>query len=94
MMTQKELNKRQRRWVELIKDYDCVIDYHPGKVNVVSDTLSRKNKVVTMDSDECDNRELIKLEKINAKIKVGLGDSLLAQLKIGQYSKIEYWKRK
>jgi len=55
-MTQKELNKRQRRWVELIKDYDCVIDYHPGKVNVVSDTLSRKNKVVIMDSDECDNR--------------------------------------
>ncbi|WMV19923.1 hypothetical protein MTR67_013308, partial [Solanum verrucosum] len=32
--TQKELNLRQRRWLELIKDYDCTIDYHPGKTNV------------------------------------------------------------
>ena len=34
---------RQRRWMELIKDYDCVIDYHPGKANVVADALSRKS---------------------------------------------------
>ena len=33
---------RQRRWMELLKDYDCVIDYHPGKANVVADALSRK----------------------------------------------------
>ena len=39
---QRELNLRQRRWMELIKDYDCVIDYHPGKANVVVDALSRK----------------------------------------------------
>ena len=43
LMDQKELNLRQRRWLELIKDYDCVIDYHPGKANVVADTLSRKS---------------------------------------------------
>ena len=42
LFTQKELNMRQRRWLELIKDYDCEIDYHPGKANVVADTLSRK----------------------------------------------------
>ena len=41
--TQKELNMRQRRWLELVKDYDCVINYHPGKVNVVADALSRKS---------------------------------------------------
>jgi len=41
--TQKELNLRQRRWLELIKDYDCTIDYHPGKANVVADALSRKS---------------------------------------------------
>ena len=41
--TQKELNMRQRRWLELVKDYDCVINYHPGKANVVSDALSRKS---------------------------------------------------
>jgi hypothetical protein len=44
LMSQKELNMRQRRWVELIKVYDCVIDYHPGKANVVVDALSRKGK--------------------------------------------------
>ena len=33
---------RQRRWLELFKDYYCIIDYHPGKVNVVADVLSRK----------------------------------------------------
>ena len=41
--SQRELNLRQRRWMELIKDYDCVIDYHPGKANVVADALSRKS---------------------------------------------------
>ena len=43
LFTQKELNLRQRRWMELLKDYDCTIDYHPGKANVVADTLSRKS---------------------------------------------------
>ena len=41
--SQRELNLRQRRWMELIKDYDCVIDYHPGKANVVANALSRKS---------------------------------------------------
>ncbi|KAI3771892.1 hypothetical protein L6452_03063 [Arctium lappa] len=39
---QKELNMRQRRWLELLKDYDCELLYHPGKANVVADALSRK----------------------------------------------------
>ena len=42
IFTQKELNLRQRRWLELIKDYDCTIEYHPGKANVVVDALSRR----------------------------------------------------
>ena len=41
--SQRELNLRQHRWMELIKDYDCVIDYHLGKANVVADALSRKS---------------------------------------------------
>jgi hypothetical protein len=49
IFTQKELNMRQRRWVELIKDYDCHIMYHSGEANVVPDALSRKacNKVLS-----------------------------------------------
>ncbi|KAA0067305.1 ty3-gypsy retrotransposon protein [Cucumis melo var. makuwa] len=42
--TEKELNMRQRRLLELVKDYDCEVLYHPGKANVVANTLSRKGK--------------------------------------------------
>ena len=42
LFTQKELNMRQRRWLELVKDYDVEILHHPGKANVVVDALSRK----------------------------------------------------
>ncbi|KAK9147143.1 hypothetical protein Sjap_007046 [Stephania japonica] len=50
LFTQKELNMRQRRWLEFLKDYDFSLEYHPGKANVVADALSRRgsdSEVVT-----------------------------------------------
>ena len=44
ILNQKVLNMRQRRWIELLSDYDCEICYHPGKGNVVADALSRKGR--------------------------------------------------
>ncbi|GJZ51523.1 putative reverse transcriptase domain-containing protein [Tanacetum coccineum] len=45
ILDQKELNMRQRRWLELLTDYDCEIRYHPGKANVVADALSQKERI-------------------------------------------------
>ncbi|GKF43354.1 putative reverse transcriptase domain-containing protein, partial [Tanacetum coccineum] len=45
ILDQKELNMRQRRWLELLADYDCEIRYHPGKENVVADALSQKERI-------------------------------------------------
>jgi hypothetical protein len=44
IFTQADLNMRQSRWLELIKDYDLEVHYHPGKSNVVADALSRKSQ--------------------------------------------------
>ena len=55
MLTQKDLNLRQRPWLKFFKDYDCIIDYHPGKENVVADALSRK-MIFSLYLKDCDWR--------------------------------------
>nr|GFA98556.1 putative reverse transcriptase domain-containing protein [Tanacetum cinerariifolium] len=45
ILNQKELNLRQRRWIELLSDFDCEIRYPPGKAKVVADALSRKERI-------------------------------------------------
>jgi ribonuclease HI len=62
--TQTELNMRQRRWLELIKDYDVEINYHPGKANVMANTLSRKtycNNLMVKEEQPALHEELEKL---------------------------------
>jgi hypothetical protein len=68
IFTQKDLNLRQRRWLELIKDYDFEIHYHPGKANLVADALSRKvhtNMAMVFQIPD----ELVKeFERLNLKV--------------------------
>ena len=74
MLTQKELNLRQRRWLELLKDYDLSILYHPGKANVVADSLSRLSMGSTTHIEE-GKRELAKDVHRLARLRVRLIDS-------------------
>ncbi|KAL0551526.1 hypothetical protein IC582_010615 [Cucumis melo] len=78
----KELNLRKRRWLELIKDYDCTIEYHPGKANVVADALSRKSRLPK--SALCGIRVALLNELRGSKAVVTTEDSrsLLAQFQV------------
>jgi hypothetical protein len=68
IFTQLNLNLRQRRWLDLIKDYDLGINYHPGKANVVADVLSRRSHVshLVVNSMPFELRE--ELDKLNLRI--------------------------
>ncbi|XP_012435457.1 uncharacterized protein LOC105762090 [Gossypium raimondii] len=63
----KYINLRQQRWLELLKDYELVIDYHPRKANVVADALSRK--------------PLFALHAMNTQLALSDDDSIIAELK-------------
>ncbi|XP_019242479.1 PREDICTED: uncharacterized protein LOC109222593 [Nicotiana attenuata] len=75
---QKELNLRQRRWLELLKDYDVNILYHPGKANVVADALSR--------------RSIGSLARVEAEKKNTGKSSFIAEVKERQYDDLELVK--
>ncbi|KAL4020700.1 hypothetical protein IC575_019481 [Cucumis melo] len=79
---QKELNLRQRQWLELIKDYDCTLEYHPSKANVVADALSRKSRLLK--SALCGIRVALLSELRVSKAVVTVKDSgsLLAQFQV------------
>ncbi|GKB51131.1 putative nucleotidyltransferase, ribonuclease H [Tanacetum coccineum] len=61
---QKELNIRQRRWIELFSDYECEIRYHPGKVNVVADALSRKERLKPRRMEKKEGKSLYFTDRI------------------------------
>jgi len=78
LMSQKELNMRQRRWVELIKDYDNIIDYHPGKANVVADALSRKDKAIKGGPATWNEKTMIELKRLGVVLNMSPEGSLMA----------------
>ena len=81
-MTQKELNMRQRRWIELLKDYDCTIEYHPGKANMVADSLSRKASSSVAHLQMNSMTDLLALRSMNVELQLGQGDALVATLHV------------
>jgi ribonuclease HI len=79
IFTQSELNMRQRRWLELIKDYELEIHYHPGKANVVADALSRKVSCHCLTVKTSDNTLCQEMDKLNMGM---IQHGALSQLKL------------
>ena len=78
LFTQKELNMRQGRWIELIKDYECTIEYHPGKANVVADALSRRPMSSISHLRAVHLPRLIELRSLGVRLKLTDSGVLLA----------------
>jgi hypothetical protein len=91
IFTQSNLNLRQRRWLDLIKDYDLGINYHPGKANVVADALSRRSHVSQLVVDSMPFEFCEEFGKLNLRIVVNteamemeVGSSLHQEIRRGQ----------
>ncbi|BBH07014.1 transposable element gene [Prunus dulcis] len=78
----KELNLRQRRWLELIKDYDCTIEHHPGRANVVADALSRKSSGSVAYLRGRYVPVMVELRKLRVELGVDEQGALLATLQV------------
>jgi hypothetical protein len=88
---QSSLNLRQRRWLELIKDYDLEINYHHRKANVVADALSRRSHVSQLVVDSMPFELCEEFDKLNLRIvanteatKMEVGSNLLQEIWKGQ----------
>jgi ribonuclease HI len=86
IFTQSDLNMRQRRWLELIKNYKLEVHYHPGKANVVADTLSRKAhcnylSAICLTGEESSTRVLPNLLLFNITLTPTLRDEIIAAQK-------------
>jgi hypothetical protein len=86
---QSDLNLRQKRWLELIKDYDLGINYHSGKANVVADSLSRRSNanhlvVKSIPSELCDEFAKLKIVANIEVMEMEVASSLLQEIHRGQ----------
>ena len=68
IFTQADLNMRQRRWLELIKDYDIEVHYHPGKAIVVADALSRKSYCHCLEAESYNETLCNEMRKLNLEM--------------------------
>jgi hypothetical protein len=102
IFTQSNLDLRQRRWLELITDYDMGINYHPGKANVVADTLSCRSHVSQLVVESMPFKLCEEFDKLNLRIvanteamEMEVGSSLLQEIRKGQVEdeKIQEIKR-
>lgn len=78
IFTQKELNMRQRHWLELLKDYDARIQYHPGKANLVADALSRKNSESLSCLITTQSEIVLDLERMGVEVHTNHSNGYLA----------------
>ena len=78
LFTQKELNMRQRRCVELIKDYERTIEYHSGKANMVADALSRKSTGSISHLKAVYLPKLVELRSLGVRLELTNNGALLA----------------
>jgi hypothetical protein len=86
IFTQPDLNMRQIRWLEMIKDYEQEVHYHPGKANVVADALSRKAhcnylSVVHSTGEESSTQVLPDLSLFNITLTLTLRSEIIAAQK-------------
>jgi hypothetical protein len=82
IFTQPDLNMRQRIWLELIKDYEIEVHYHPGKENVIADTLSLKSHynylpTVRLTREESSTQMLLDLSLYNISLTPVLRDEII-----------------